>query len=200
MLRLSKKIQPMSEDEPNPYESPRQIANSEEGPLGNTGGIDKFAIIAWPVVFGLNIIIPAWFGWAVTGEHGRIGLCLASALFLASGWVLCYVRPAITRRLILGALVFAPSQFIPVVQIVAGIIAFIIAGALGLTGPDNDEPTGEFGGFVITFIVGGILLMFAGVIGWIVGLILPQSWQSRNGAFNIARRRRRELQFGSRAK
>lgn len=162
----------------NPYASPESsdASAAQDGRIARQ--IDKFAVIAWPIVFGLNMIVPAMLGWNMTREQGRMGMFAASGVLLALGWWVCLVKNALARRLIVGSLLTALSQFVPVLQIGAGVAAVALASQLELAdiGFANAENVTELGGFVITFVVGGILIACAGIAGLIAGLVLPQRW------------------------
>ncbi|HEY2412789.1 MAG TPA: hypothetical protein VGI40_11130 [Pirellulaceae bacterium] len=164
-------------DDINPYESPQEVESV--GPLSYSS-IDWSASLWWPVVFGANLIVPVLLGWQIAREYGRFGMCLTSFLFLAAGWALCCLRPAIARRLIAGSAVFAISQLFPLIQMVSGIVAVGAVEWLGL-GDDRGDmgistiPT-FLGGCLATAIVGIILLSIAGVLGFIVSFLLPKRW------------------------
>ena len=158
----------------NPYQSPSSIDAGNSSTSGSPGRIDRVAFITWPIVFGLNMIVPLLFGLAITYEHGRIGLCVASGLLLAGGWLLCYASPPAARRLIVGSAVFAFTQFFPIIQLIAGMIAISVTGSEG--GFDEGPVVTEFTGFAMTLVVGTILLAFAGGLGVLLGFVLPRRW------------------------
>ncbi len=162
----------------NPYQSPTSINTGDSPTSDAPRRVDRVAFITWPIVFGLNMIVPLLFGLAITYEHGRIGLCAASGLLLAAGWLLCYASPPAARRLILGSAVLAFTQFLPIIQIFAGMIAISVVGSDPLfeEGPDVTE----LAGFAMTFIVGTILLALAGGLGVLLGFVFPRSWFNLN--------------------
>lgn len=162
----------------NPYQSPTSIDTGASPTSDAPRRVDRVAFITWPIVFGLNMIVPLLLGLAITYEHGRIGLCAASGLLLAAGWLLCYASPPAARRLILGSAVFAFTQFFPILQIIAGMVAISVTG----NDPLFDEGSGitEFAGFAITLIVGVILLTLAGGLGVLLGFVFPRRWFNPN--------------------
>jgi hypothetical protein len=171
-------------DNSNPY---RPLDSIEETPSDEnqvSEGLDAVAFVAWPVVFGLNMIVPLAFGWDLARDHGRMGVCIAALFLLVAGWILCLRQRSIARKLILGATVTALSQFFPVFQFLAGIVAFAIAVSLGVAADGSDdgpiEITSELGGFVVTVLVGGMLLIGAAITGLLLGLVLPYSWFQPN--------------------
>jgi hypothetical protein len=162
----------------NPYESPQEVESV--GPLSPYSSIDRTAFLSWPAVFGANLVIPVLLGWQIARDYGRLGMCFTAMLFLAVGWMLCYIRPAIARRLIAGSTLFAFSQLFPIVQIISGMAAVQVVVLLGLGDPRGDMgipsiPT-FLGGCLATAMVGGFLLGSAGVLGFIVSFLLPKRW------------------------
>lgn len=130
----------------------------------------------WPVVFLLNMIVPTLFGWQITREGGRLGMSAATALLLISGWWVCFIQPSNGRMLVLGAAILSLSQLFPVIQMVAGMVALAMCG-FGINEDDGAmRPVSEAGGFLITLIVGGILICLAAIVGLCLGWLLPQQW------------------------
>ncbi len=163
----------------NPYQPPETIeALVDHHAVPRS--FDYFALIAWPIVQACNMFLAALFGWGITQDHGRIGIFFAAMWFLVAGWFLCCVRPVSARKLIFGAILLALTQVFPIIQMIAGTVAFMTALSLGLAAENPETVTTEFGGFLMTFIVGGILICCAWVMGLIVGLMVPQSWLRPN--------------------
>jgi hypothetical protein len=171
----------------NPYRAP---ASDAVAGVARSGRIDGLAFAAWPAVFGLNMVLPLFFSTVVTEHHGRFGLCIASFVLLAGGWALCAVSASTARKVILGAALVAVTQFFPVLQIIAGSVSMGIAQSFQLVeggggDPDLDEQdipqiTSELGGFIVTMLVGGILLTCASLIGLALGPVLPERWLKSN--------------------
>src|SRR4029077_889295 len=61
-------------EDPNPYQSPREVASVVTRQTSSRPALDRVALILWPIVFGLNLILPLWFGWRTTSDHARWGL------------------------------------------------------------------------------------------------------------------------------
>ena len=169
----------MNEDE-NPYQPVLFQSDPESQTQSDQKRIDRFAMIAWPVVFGLNLILPWFLSLGLTQRHGRFGVEGALAVLLVCSWSLCYLVPYVARRLIFGSIFTALTQLFPVVQIYAGVIAISLAKKIGMMNYDDDMQLGstlsETGGFVVTTIVGGIILGFAFVSGALLTFILPARW------------------------
>ena len=172
-------------DSENPYRAPE----SDAAPVSNGrrgGRIDGPAFLAWPIVFGLNMVLPLLFSGEVTKRHGQLGLCIAALVLLVGGWVLCAWSGSTARKLILGSALVALTQVLPLLQIIAGSVSISIAQSFQLVeggggDPDLDEQfmpqiTSELGGFVVTMLVGAILLTCASLIGLALGLALPARW------------------------
>ncbi|MGE3776126.1 MAG: hypothetical protein AB7F89_02990 [Pirellulaceae bacterium] len=167
----------------NPYQSPEPLSAvpvaSDASPPRR---VDGLALMAWPVVYGLNLVVPLLIGSDVTREHGRAGMWLAVVFLLAAGWAFCLWLPSAGRRVIWGAAVFALSQAFPIVQILAGAWSIGLAESCGM-GVEPDEMIGKIsnnlGGFVVTLLVGAMLLGCAASVGFLVGLVLPRAWLGR---------------------
>ncbi len=104
----------------------------------------------------------------------------AMAGLLVSGGYFCYRFPVMGRKLIAGSALIGLTQIFPIIQIAAGIVGLGIAHKLGLAVEMNDEAddyvAGELGGFVVTFIVGSILILGSAIIGWCAAFLLPVRW------------------------
>ena len=115
-------------------------------------------------------------------------LFLSGLVVLAGGWTLCYVSPPVARRLIVGGMMTAVSQVFPILHLILGVIALGIAGRLGSATPGDDVPidkiSSELGGFFVTLLVGGGLLICAGAIGLVLGWLLPARWFAPREAVN----------------
>ena len=154
--------------EDNPFQPPTSTAGTAPTRFRRTR-LQNFLIIAWPFIFGANMIIPLLFGWELVEQSGAMGVILASIILLALGWLLFVVWPALALRLTFGSIFTALLQFFPIVHMIIGIIAFGITIELGQATDMNDQVmpkiTSELGGFIITSITGCSLLLFATGIG-----------------------------------
>jgi MFS family permease len=122
---------------------------------------------AWVAVFILNLPVPLLFAEEMTREHGRVGMAVAAVLILACGiLVCCAVDRKIFGFFIFGAVIVGLAQMAPVLQFIAGLIAILFAHILrvGLIESD-DSVKNELGGFIITFVTGGILIAASAIIG-----------------------------------
>ncbi len=120
-------------DATNPYAAPEFSDSSIEVAKPKVRQFDKeLAVFAWPLVFVLNMIVPVLLGWGMTRDQGRLGMFAASAVLLSMGWWLCVAKNSLARRMIVGGLLTALSQFIPVLQFGAGLVSVWLADQLGL--------------------------------------------------------------------
>ena len=162
----------------NPYQSTSTIAGPVVPLDGEVLRPDWFAIAAWPCLFMLNMVFPLLMGWMMTSQKGRIGLGAASLIWLILGWLLCYYKPDYARRLLIGSVLTACSQVFPVLHIILGFIGIFVAEIVGGRITDTDMGPGlfanEIGAFIVTFVVGGGLIIMAGGIGAFIGLFMPK--------------------------
>jgi len=163
--------------EKNPYESPKCLA----GPLASPADHDdaRLLLTAWATVFVVNMAMPVFFAWSITGESGRIGMIAASVVLFGCGCWICLMARRLAKGLIVGAVLVALTQVFPALQILAGILGLAVAEALHLSQYRDRGPeiTTELGGFVVTLITGGILMGLSGVTGTLVQRLLPSRWK-----------------------
>lgn len=160
----------------NPYASPEVSAATaaEDGRISR--GLDKFSLIAWPVVFVLNMIVPLLFSLRMIEEHGLRGMAAACGLLLIVGWWVCLAKPWFGRRLIAGGALVAVSQVVPVLQIGMALVALELASWLGLDINNNGflaRFNAELPAFFVTLLVGGGLIACAVLAGLVLGIVLP---------------------------
>ena len=158
-------------DENNPYDAPGEaLANSHSDGQENprAGGL---TYVAWIFVFAINMAVPLLFSLSMTDQHGRLGMSVAAFFLLALGCYICTANRNLAVALLAGGALVALTQLFPGLQIIAGAIGMGVGQALGHATLDSDDNpariTSEFGGFVVTFITGGILMagsVCAGVV------------------------------------
>jgi hypothetical protein len=163
--------------ETNPYLAPSAVS----GPISESKkpkNLKVILLIVWPFVFMANMILPMLFGWDLLDKAGSIGVLCATLALLIPGWLLIAIWPTAGKRLIVGAILVALLQFFPVLHIILGVIAFEVTAYLGQATEMNDLQSAsidtEFGGFIITMLVGSGLLVIAIGMGTILYLILPK--------------------------
>jgi hypothetical protein len=158
-------------DEHNPYEPPSEAvrsSSSHEQALARSGVL---TYIAWIFIFAINMAIPLLFGASMTEQHGRLGMSVAALLLLVLGSYICAANRKLAVALLAGGAVVALTQLFPILHIIAGMIGMTVGQALGHATLDSDDSpsriTSEYGGFVVTFVTGGILMagsLFIGVL------------------------------------
>lgn len=170
-------------DSVNPYLPPTTASTVEELSDAPVANAPSNLYGKWMVVFALNMIMPGLLGWIVTSDQGRLGMIAGALLMLCGGWTVCYYRPAIAAKTILGAVPIALSQLFPILQFIAGMIGFALADGLGLSIDDElvGPITSELGSLVVTVVTGSILITEAAVVGWLLSLALPLLGIGRRG-------------------
>jgi hypothetical protein len=140
--------------------------------------------LAWTLIFGLNLIVPLLLGWSMCGSRGKVGLCLAVAIYWVLGLLVCSRRKRWGRVLVSGSIPVAFSQFWPFAQMWAGIIAIRLWSILG----SKSDPIQDFGGvrslsglggFVVTWLTGGMLITVAVALGLILVGLFGKPSQSK---------------------
>lgn len=136
------------------------------------------------------MIVPLMFGLAILQHSGRAGLAIAAGMFLIVGWWICLMSDSWGRRLLFGTLLLAFTQFMPVLQIFAGMFAVNVVDALGMAIQGNDEQipgvVSELGGFLVTLLTGTPLAIVAILIGSVYCYIFPGNKRSRPAMDNEA--------------
>jgi hypothetical protein len=162
----------------NPYE-PSKYASSDVSVRAGAP-IRLFGWIMWPVLLASNIAGPVVLAFPMTEATGRWGMGVAVVSFLILGWILCGYRPAVARKILLGAPFIAISQLLPVLHLMLGVFAIEMANRLGVASPANDFAveciTHESGGFLVTGIVGIGLLLSAHACGSLFEWAMPGRW------------------------
>lgn len=172
-------------DELNPYQSPESAKEKVERPKQLERRLELFAMLGWPIALGLNLPIPLYFGVVRTQFAGRSGMTLGILVILGLGYLFCYCRPDLSRRFVWASSVMAGTQFLPIIQIIAGMIAITIAQEipfLSLSFGRDDLPEqiqNELSGFALTVFVGMLLSLPIATVVLVSSLIWPNS-RSRN--------------------
>ena len=161
----------------NPF-SPPTVSESATKPRKRSKLFHEALLVAWPFVFGANMIVPLLFGRNLIENRGSLGMALAAIILLIAGWIPFVVWPRLAYRLSLGSIVTALLQFFPLLHLFAGLIGFAITAELGLavegTDISSEEVTSELGGFVITAITGSCLLLFSLGVGTFVFVFIDR--------------------------
>jgi hypothetical protein len=162
--------------EPNPYQSP--VAETAP-PQAAVEGASKRIYLAWSAVFFFNLGVPLLFGWGATEKGGRIGMFAAAFVMLVVGCWLCASAQRFARALIVGGVAIGLAQILPLLQILAGGVAFRLVEVSGLEGPAPDLQglTSEASGFVVTMTTGALLMAAALMVGLAIRALFSARWR-----------------------
>jgi hypothetical protein len=120
----------------------------------------------WTVVFALNLPVPLFFGWDMTHLGGRIGLAVAVVAGWAAGMFICYQTHQLGVVLVRGGAWVAASQFVPVLQLGAGIVGIVCLNRIaGHRAFAEGGLQAELSGFALTLFPGSIIFLAAMVFG-----------------------------------
>ena len=162
----------------NPYHPPADVDElSVEVPVARESEVNansRYLSYAWPIVFLLNLIVPILLASSLLKITAVFGLIVVVVAYLAVGWLIGRRWPGLLRRVVAGGWVICVSQVLPMIQMLAGLIAIELVGWLGVTNSVDDlmSPKGLNSGVtvaLVTFFCGGILLTAALFVG--VGII-----------------------------
>jgi hypothetical protein len=167
-------------DDYNPYAAPTDPANSSLPIRRAHRRAGPLTYVAWVFVFAVNMALPLLLSSSITREHGKLGMSIAALLLLSLGCFICAVRRKLATALIAGGTLVGLSQLFPALHIIAGMIGMTVGKALGLADLGNDERSdqilSEYGGFVVTFVTGGILMAAGACAGMLLRLVTPARW------------------------
>ena len=109
--------------------------------------------------------------------RGGIGVGISITAFLLLGWIICRLAPSLAKCLIAGSPIVALTQVFPILHLIAGLLGFLAAVALGLA-TDGDPMDGAgpqidtiLGGFLISTVTGCLLSIMAFFFGWIAVIV-----------------------------
>jgi len=120
----------------------------------------------WTIVYALNLVVPAFLGWEMTERGGRIGMAAAVMAGWTAGTFICHQSHRLGVVLVRGGAWVAASQFVPVLQLGAGIVGILCWNAIAGHGSFADGGLrAELSGFALTLFVGSILFLTAMVFG-----------------------------------
>jgi hypothetical protein len=177
-------------DRVNPYEAPRHAGiespqSTESQPWGVRG-----RLALWSAVCAANMIVPLLFGLSMTEAGGRLGMAYGMATLYFAGCVMCIRFWPVGRILVVGGILVAASQLIPILHLMAGAMAFGIAEEMGQVTSDVDGlPDGlatAWSGYFVTVLTGGALVAAAFVAGAAMRVLTPGRWW-RTDAFVTTR-------------
>ncbi|MCA9000995.1 MAG: hypothetical protein KDB61_03660 [Planctomycetes bacterium] len=152
----------------NPYQSPRAIQRKVHGARGRPS--------RWLIAFLINLPLPVVLGIGSSEGAAIFGMVLGIVALGVAGWTFCVVALRFSNCFALATGILAISQFFPVLQFIAGLIAIELV-FIGRPGPFMEEgPTTELVTFtdgLFTTLITGILLAIPAVL---LGLFLRYVW------------------------
>lgn len=113
---------------------------------------------SWSLVFAANLVVPLMAGWQITEHGGRIGMSCAIVGYWFVGVVACARGWSVGLALILGGVLVAASQLLPLLQLMAGMFS-LMAWSPPTGGTEEwmyKLRLSELGGFTVTTLTGGI--------------------------------------------
>ena len=170
----------------NPFAAPETVELDASRAVREK--VDLWVLAAGTVVFVANLVVPMLFATMFLDDApGYLAILVACLVLLFGGWRIMVALPAYSRSILIGALVVAASQLFPVLQLFAGMVGVGIATGFGMVnrpvGPSHDpdhmgiETLTACGAFVVTLVVGAILLALS--VG--IGVLFRTVWNAING-------------------
>ncbi len=127
----------------------------------------------WTIAFGVNLVVPLYIGCHVTNDGGRIGMAAGIGLLWYLGYRVCGMSDAWGRAMVFGGIVVAPTQLLPILQIIAGVVSVNLAGALTRTSGGDMSVATPIGGLIATLSMGLIMMSGALLLGAIGSAMFP---------------------------
>lgn len=157
----------------NPYEAPTAAGDSAVDGVGKSYGR---TLIGWIVVVLLNLPVPLFFGHSIVKGAGIVGLLMAILAIFLAGVFATSRFPRLIAMFQVGGIVTALSQFLPILQIVAGAVAISVTEQITSVAHGDDfevlpEGATFLGGFCATSITAGIVLFAAAAIGAVIQVV-----------------------------
>jgi len=153
----------------NPYTPPSIDQEASPPALVVTAG-ERMFLVQWCFVLLANIIVPMLFCAMLTNDDARLGVLVAVICFILAGGLVGLQWNQTQVVLLRGGVITALLQMVPVLQIIAGLVAVQVCSDLGLaTANTDDHPLGNLetmlGGFVCTLVSGTLILLVALIAG-----------------------------------
>ena len=156
----------------NPYEPPVADLTPVDAPVGEP--VQDRGRIIWLVAFGLNLIVPGVLGSGIVSKEGWPGIVAAVLAQAVVGYVLLGRYPRLMGPALKGGFTVALTQFLPVLQFGAGMLAVALTRNLvprEIDGVMFNGDIGIKGGFLATLFCGFELLAMSLVVGWFLDLL-----------------------------
>ena len=112
----------------NPYQVP--ISTDVVTEVGSGTRLYRRQWVVWTGNLAINLPVAVFFGTSVTKEVGRFGMVVGVLMVWLVGLALCRSHPAVVRFVNFSGILTALSQFFPMLQMYAGMIAVTVVGFL----------------------------------------------------------------------
>lgn len=167
-------------EDANPYRAPSSIEPEAPGPpIAERRQLLRL-LVGWAAVCLFNMPMPLLLSWDLTRRHGRGGMAAGAAALLFLGGGICAAWRKFGRALVIGGIPIGLSQFLPILHLMAGLVALAIGERLGRVKNDDAvvmEIRSEFSGFVVTMVTGTLLMAAAILAGLFIQAVAPSRWR-----------------------
>ncbi len=138
----------------------------------------------WLGVTAVNLPVPLVLASSIAVGNARLGMALAAIPFVAVGFWICQLGQFRAKPFFIGAGLVAVSQCLPLLQIMAGLVALTVAESVEKAIFTNSSPgsfqegelTTVIGGFVATIMTGGQLMLVSALLGYSIRFLTPERW------------------------
>lgn len=162
----------------NPYRTSSEV---EAGSVATQAQDPKPAgiMVGWVLVFLINLPMPVLFGlYLVATPGGFLGMAGGCLIWCGTGIAVCFSRHAAhVRATSLGGVLVALSQFYPLLQMYAGLLAiFIVSPLLNITSGQIGHDDLETGIPLLDAAYSGLLTLMTGAtlitVAWLTGHLM----------------------------
>lgn len=140
------------------------------------------------LVFLLNLPLPFFLGLGIIHDH-LIEMFAGSFVLLVIGSVVCQQNRRIGKSIISGGLLLAPSQVLPIIQLLVGL--FVLSVVSESFRNNNDELKFTLDGestLIVSLLTGLILMILAYMLGETIRLLFAQCKR-----YNLFKKRKIEV-------
>ena len=164
----------------NPFRPPVELAGDEvvdEDEFIRTDRLpSKRFLLRWALSTCLNAVVPMMFASAIVHQNAYWVVVLGVILVFVTGALVSIRFPQVQRPLLAGSYAMGLAQLFPIIHVFAGIIAYTILQAMGLTVPQGDffntPMVSPLSILLLTFLVAAMLAVVAVGIGFILIMIV----------------------------
>ena len=132
----------------------------------------------WAVLLLFNLPLPLLFGFGMTSGAGTFGMLAGVGVVWLIGHLAIARVSEIRDPLLVGGIIVALSQVIPVAHIFAGALALA-----AITGSDVKNLDSAPAGFAVTLLTAALLAVVALMIGFVLCAVVGalEAWDRRSG-------------------